>query len=98
MAHYALLENDVVVEVIVGNDENEGVDWESYYACVTGKKCRRTSYNTQCGLRPDGSPGYRGNYAGLGYLWLEEQQIFVPPCPGEGWTLNEATATWVEPQ
>lgn len=24
------------------------------------------------------------------------QSVF-PPCPGEGWTLDETTATWVAP-
>ena len=32
MAHYAFLnDNSIVTEVIVGNDEDNGVDWEEYY-------------------------------------------------------------------
>lgn len=51
MAHYALLdENNKVIQVITGKDENEttgGVtDWERYYSDVTGHSCKRTSYNT----------------------------------------------------
>jgi len=26
---------------------------------------------------------------------IEDLQGFIPPCPGEGWTLDEATGTWV---
>ena len=33
MAHYAFLdENNIVTEVIVGNNEDEGVDWEVKYS------------------------------------------------------------------
>jgi hypothetical protein len=51
MAHYAFLdENNVVTEVITGNDENdlsEGVaDWEEWYGNFRGQVCKRTSYNT----------------------------------------------------
>jgi len=97
MAHYAFInEQNVVTEVIVGRDEHEG-DWESHYAEVRGMRCLRTSYNTQAGKRSDGSPGFRGNYAGIGYTYRDDLDAFVPPCPGEGWTLDESTATWVEP-
>jgi hypothetical protein len=97
MAHYAFLdENNVVTEVIVGREETEGVDWESVYAEVRGQRCLRTSYNTLAGKRPDGSPGYRGNYAGISYTYDERLDAFISPCPGDGWTLDEAAATWVE--
>ena len=99
MAHYAFISNDgnnTVTEVIVGRDENEGVDWEAVYAEVRELRCLRTSYNTLGGTRPDGSPGFRLNYAGIGYAWREDLQGFIPPCPGEGFVLDEATGTWVE--
>jgi len=98
MAHYAFLdENNVVTEVIVGKDEGEGgLDWEHFYGNVRQQKCRRTSYNTRGGKRPDGSPGYRGNYAGVGFTFREDIDAFLPPCPGEGFVLDEGTATWVE--
>jgi len=89
MAHYAFLSNDgtnTVTEVIVGRDENEGVDWESHYAAVRGQRCLRTSYNGNI----------RGVYAAIGYRYYEPLDVFVPPCPGEGWTLDEKTATWVQ--
>ena len=96
MAHYAFVdEQNIVTDVIVGNDEATG-DWELHYAAVRGQRCLRTSYNTQGGKRPDGSPGYRLNYAGIGYTWREDLQGFIPPCPGDGFVLDEATGTWAE--
>jgi hypothetical protein len=98
MAHYAFVSDDnVVTEVIVGRDEGDGgIDWEQHYGEIRGQRCLRTSYNTQGGKRPDGSPGFRLNYAGIGHAWREDLQGFIAPCPGEGFVLDEATGTWVE--
>lgn len=74
MAHYAFLnEQNIVTEVIVGRDENEGVDWEAFYADVRGQRCKRTSYHGNI----------RGVYAGIGYRYDERLDVFVPPSPGE---------------
>jgi len=87
MAHYAFVnEQNIVTEVIVGRDENEGVDWEAHYADVRGQRCLRTSYHGRI----------RGVYAGIGYRYDEQRDVFIPPCPGEGFALDEATGTWVE--
>jgi hypothetical protein len=84
MAHYAFVdENSVVVEVIVGNDEGEGTDWEAYYAAVRGLACKRTSYSARNGISTrTGGPGYRGNYAGIGYRFdptIGPDGAFLPP-------------------
>jgi hypothetical protein len=92
MAHYAFITEpdergvSVVTEVIVGRDENEGVDWEAHYAEIRGQRCKRTSYNGKI----------RGKYAGIGDVYDEQLDVFLPPCPGDGWTLDEATGSWVE--
>lgn len=51
MAHYAFVNDDnIVVDVIVGKDEEDLVDgitsWEDYYGEQRGLRCLRTSYNT----------------------------------------------------
>jgi hypothetical protein len=75
MAHYAFLnEQNIVTEVIVGNDETTG-DWEAYYAAVRGQRCKRTSYNGNI----------RGVYAGIGYRYDEQLDAFIPPeTPTDG--------------
>lgn len=98
MAHYAFLSDDgsnTVVEVIVGRDETEFTDWESHYAGVRGLRCLRTSYNTIAGQHLTGGTPFRGNYAGVGYRYDERLDAFLPPCPGDGWTLDESTFSWV---
>ena len=79
MAHYAFLdENNVVTEVIVGIDETEtieGLDTETWYGNFRGQVCKRTSYNSNI----------RGTYAGIGYSYNAEEDIFVSPQPFPSW-------------
>ena len=102
MAHYVFLdENNVVTEVIAGNNESIDTDWEVYYSQIRGQTCKRTSYNTIRGTHINGGVPYRKNYAGVGYLFREDinspEGAFVPPCPGEEYVLDEATGLWVIP-
>ena len=103
MAHYAFLdENNIVTEVIVGKNENEGnIDWEQHYGEFRGQACKRTSYNTVGGVHNGGGIPYRKNYAGIGYVFREDvnapEGAFVPPCPGDGYVLDEATGLWELP-
>jgi hypothetical protein len=87
MAHYAYLENNIVIDVIVGKDESElidGLDTETYYAKGTEYTVKRTSYNSKI----------RGNYAGIGYTYLPLEDIFMPPkCHTEA-VLNAKSAKW----
>lgn len=96
MAHYAFInEQGIVTEVIVGNDETTG-DWESHYAAIRGQRCLRTSFNTRGGQHLNGGMPFRLNYAGIGYEYRADIDGFIQPCPGEGWTLDTATGTWVQ--
>lgn len=99
MAHYAFLdENNIVTEVIVGKDETEeGTNWEDHYGKFRRQKCKRTSYNTLGGQHTGGGTPFRKNYAGIGYLYNEELDAFIPPKPGDDWTLDEETCLWNPP-
>ena len=93
MAHYAILDNNnIVVQVHVGKNEDEGdINWEEYYGA------KRTSFNTSGGIHlNDGTP-FRKNYAGIGYTYDEERDAFIPPQPYASWTLNENTCLWDSP-
>ncbi|NBW17254.1 MAG: hypothetical protein EBR82_55675 [Caulobacteraceae bacterium] len=104
MAHYAILnENNVVIQVIVGKNEDETwndqpMDWEAYYG---GK---RTSYNTKGGVHYQGdnftpsadqSKAFRKNYAGIGYTYDPVRDAFIPPKPTDDAVLDEATCQWI---
>ena len=109
MAHYAELdENNLVTQVFVGRHEDdlpEGVtNWEEYYA-RPGFTVKRTSYNTRGNVHyTDGEPSadqskaFRGNYAGVGFIYDETLDAFIPPIPSEDATLDTETFTWVVPE
>jgi hypothetical protein len=79
MAHYAFLnEENIVTEVITGIDETElieGLTPEVWYGNFRGQVCKRTSYNSKI----------RGTYAGIGYSYNSEKDIFVTPKPYPSW-------------
>jgi hypothetical protein len=102
MAHYAILdENNVVVNVIVGKDENDLEDgvtsWEEFYGDFFDATCKRTSYNTHQNQHIEGGTPFRGNYAGISYTYDQARDAFIPPQPFPSWTLDEATLTWEPP-
>ena len=82
MAHYAFLdENNVVTEVITGIDETElieGLDTETWYGNFRGQTCKRTSYNNNI----------RKQYAGIGFTYDTNADVFIAPQPYPSWSLN----------
>ena len=106
MAHYAFLnDNNIVTEVITGVDEDqkddlpEGFDsWEDWYADFRGQTCKRTSYNTVNGEHTGEGTAFRGNYAGIGYTYDSDNDVFYAPKPYSKWVLNETTWTWEAPE
>ena len=83
MAHYAFLDtNNRVTEVIVGVDETElieGLTPEVWYGNFRKQKCVRTSYNNNI----------RKQYAGIGFTYDADADVFVAPQPYPSWTLDE---------
>jgi hypothetical protein len=108
MSHFAKLdENNVVVFVTVGRQEDDGLEEE--LIARTGDVYRQTSYNTYGGVHyatdengnyvpsDDQSKALRKNYAGIGYTYDEERDAFIPPQPKDGeWVLDEDTCLWIE--
>lgn len=101
MAHFAKVNNGIVTQVIVAEQsyidslvDNEPGIWV------------QTSYNTRGGVhyQPDSntpsddqSKALRGNYAGIGYRYDEEHDIFYTQKPFASWKLNTSTALWEAP-
>lgn len=104
MAHYAFLDsNNIVTEVITGRNEDEVVDgvsdWEAYYGELRGQRCVRTSYNMSGGVHQLSGAPLRKNYAGVGFVYDEARDAFIPPQPEpteevSEWVLNEETCLW----
>ena len=109
MAHFAKLgSNSKVIQVLTLNNGDmlnaDGVEDESVGQAYLKKHSNwpaqmwiQTSYNTSRGTHNLGGTPLRGNYAGIGYIWDEDNNIFYPKKPYPSWVLNTTTATWHSP-
>lgn len=103
MTHFAKLnEQNIVIFVTVGRDEDDGKEDE--LSARTGDVYKQTSYNTYGGVHyTNGAPSenqskaVRKNYAGIGYTYDHQRDAFIPPQPFASWTLNENTCLWEPP-
>tara|TARA_R100000734_G_C3315270_1_gene107172 strand:+ start:424 stop:810 length:387 start_codon:yes stop_codon:yes gene_type:complete len=104
MAHYALLdENNKVIQVITGKDENEKrdgvtVDWEQWYKDFHGvADCKRTSFNTVANQHLLGGTPFRGNYAGVDMTYDATNDVFLEDKLFPSWVLDTDTWTYKAP-
>ncbi len=96
MANFAKLDetNTVINVLAVNNDviiidgkesEQAGID---FLQEITGySNWKQTSYNNN----------FRGKYAGIGYKYDQNFDIFIPPQPYPSWKLNYTTFLWEAP-
>ena len=88
MAHFAKIENDIVTQVIVVDNqyEEQGQTWINEVLGLDGEWIQ-TSYNSN----------FRGNYAGVGFTYDRENDVFIPIQPYNSWILNQETWEWEAP-
>lgn len=101
MAHYAKVNNGVVIQVIVA----EPAFFDTFIDSTPGQWIQ-TSYNTRGGIHYDPETGQpsvdqtkalRMNYAGIGFTYDSQRDAFIPPQPYDSWVLNEETCLWEAP-
>jgi hypothetical protein len=106
MASFAKLNSQDIVEavVIVADDvildngvesENKGIEFLRALYNEPNAIWLQTSYNTFGGFRPDGSVGFRKNYAGIGCTW--DGTGFAAPQPFPSWSMNQTSYLWESP-
>ena len=111
MAHFAKLgangkviqvltmDNDKMLNADGVEDETVGQQWLETHNNWPAQMWIQTSYNTigNTHRSGDNSKAFRGNYAGIGYTWDEDDQIFWPKKPYPSWVKNMTTAGWDSP-
>ena len=97
MGHFAKVLNGIVEKVIVAEP-----DFFDTFVDSSPGEWVQTSYNTRGNVHygqdgnPDGGVALRGNYAGIGYIYDRENDVFYPPKPGDDWIISaETNWTWV---
>jgi len=84
MSHFAEInEENIVIKVLVG--DNNAFDEGLSFFNTLGGKWIQTSYNAKI----------RGNYAGIGFSYLPDFDIFMPPKCHETATLDAKAAKWI---
>ena len=109
MAHFAKLGiNGKVIavhavnnsDILNGNnqeDEKVGQQFLERIHGWPGPMWIQTSYNTSAGVHKLGGTPLRGNYAGIGKIYDEDNDIFISKQPYASWILNKTTAQWEPP-
>ena len=111
MAHFAKLgANSKVIQVLTLNnsdmlnadgveDESVGQQYLETHNNWPAQMWIQTSYNTSANTHNSGdnSKAFRGNYAGIGYEWDEDNQIFWPKKPYASWVKDTSDAQWHSP-
>jgi hypothetical protein len=109
MAHFAKLgANGKVIQVLTLNnsdmlnadgveDESVGQQYLETHNNWPAQMWIQTSYNTSGGQHKNGGTPFRGNYAGIGYTWDEDDQIFWSKKPYPSWVKHIPTASWKSP-
>ena len=111
MAHFAKIsEENIVLQVLTLDDKDmlngDGVATESVgqahlqqHNNWPARLWIQTSYNTKANTHNSGnnSKAFRGNYAGIGFAWDAENNIFWCEKPYASWVKNTSDAQWHSP-
>ena len=111
MAHFAKLgANGKVIQVLTLDnkdmlnadgieDEAVGQQYLERHNNWPAQMWIQTSYDTSGNKHNSGddSKAFRGNYAGIGYSWDEDNNIFWSKKPYASWVKDTATASWKSP-
>jgi hypothetical protein len=107
MAHYAKLginSKVIAVHVVSDNDclnasgvEDEEVGRQFMERIHNWPLWKKTSYNTSGGQHKNGGTPFRGNYAGIGMTYDEDNDIFISKKPYASWVLDIPSASWKSP-
>ena len=111
MAHFAKIGmNGKVIQVLTmdneemkdsdGNEvEAKGQEWLERHNNWPAQMWIQTSYNTFNNKHKSGddSKAFRGNYAGIGFEWDEDNNMFFPKKPFASWVKDLTNATWISP-
>ena len=111
MAHFAKLgSNGKVIQVLTLDnkdmlnadgveDESVGQQYLEHHNNWPAQMWIQTSYNTSSNKHSSGddSKAFRGNYAGIGMEWDEDNQIFWSKKPYASWVKDTSDASWHSP-
>ena len=102
MAHFIKLdENNVVIDAIVVNN-NDLLDSDGKESESIGQEMCRNLHERGGGsdarwIQTSYNATIRGSFAGVGFSYNEELDVFLPPKPYESWVINTELKCWESP-
>jgi len=109
MAHFAKIsEDNIVLQVLTLND-SDMLDQNGNSSELVGQQYLekhnnwpahlwiQTSYNTHNNIHSLNGTPFRGNYAGISYIWDPINNMFYHSKPFSSWILNLQKARWESP-
>jgi hypothetical protein len=78
-------------------DETVGQQYLERHNNWSAQMWIQTSYNTFNNQHRNGGTPLRGNYAGIGYTWDEDNNMFFPKKPYASWVKHLDSASWKSP-
>ena len=109
MAHFAKISEENEVLTVLTLDDKDMLNADGVEEEIVGQTYLeqhnnwpahlwiQTSYNTAAGQHKKGGTALRGNFAGLGYTWDENDNIFWPKKNHTSWVKNISEARWQSP-
>jgi hypothetical protein len=109
MASFAKLNSENIVTTVVSvvnevlkdsngvEQENIGIEFLRTLYNEPNAIWKQTSYNTNGGIHKLGGTPFRKNHAGIGYIYDQQRDAFIPQKPYNSWILNETTCLWNAP-
>jgi len=109
MAHFSKISEDNIVLAVLTFNNNDMLDENGNPSELIGQQYLekhnnwpahlwiQTSYNTAQNKHILGGTPFRGNFAGIGYIWDVNNQIFIPKKPYNSWVKNLSSASWESP-
>ena len=109
MAHFAKLgANSKVIQVLTLNngdmlnadgveDETVGQQYLETHNNWPAQMWIQTSYNTGSNQHKEGGTPLRGNYAGVGWHYLEDEDVFLPPRRYDYYVADLENYVWKPP-
>lgn len=98
MAHWAQINDEnIVTQVIVIKNSLSDTEAEAWLVENVGGTWLKTSYNTFGNVHSEGGVPLRANFAGVGFTYNPDADVFIPPAPYASWILNTETYLWDPP-
>jgi len=99
MSHFAKVENGIVTQVLVVEQDviNSGLLGNPNQWIQTSYNTKGGVHYTPDGITPDSGVALRGNYAGVGYTYDANNDVFYAPQPYPSWTISAPNWIWTPP-